>query len=154
MNTDTTIDIRTGCAPCLKHAGFSLIEVIVTIILVAIMAVMMLSVAGTALRGSAESYGLAISQAQLTDVIEGIVADYRAHYLRDNDPIATIMPLIGAAGTTQSNNYGTYRVVMNRRMTFTASGSKSFTEQANTNGDMLHVTIEVNGSTATTILSR
>lgn len=134
-------------------AGFTLIEIIVTIVLVALMAVMMLSVAGTALRGSAESFGRAVSQAQLTDIIESMTADYRARYIEQSDPIATIMPVIGTAGSTQNNAYGAYTVVVNRRIRFTGT-APNFTEQADSSGDMLRVTIQVNGATATTLFSR
>lgn len=137
-------------------AGFTLIEIIVTIVLVALMAVMMLSVAGTALRGSAESFGRTVSQAQLTGIIESMTADYRARYIEQTDPIATIMPVIGTAGSTQTNNRyttGSYTVLVNRRIRFTGA-APNFTEQADSSGDMLRVTIQVNGATATTLFSR
>lgn len=154
MNTTTT-----PSAPGSLHghtdrrAGFTLIEIIVTIILAALMGMMLVTVAGTALRGSAESYGRAVAQAQLTDVVESMTADYRALYATNNDPIATIMTRIGAAGSSQSNTYGAYSVVVNRRIRFTG-GAPNFSEQADGSGDMLRVTIEVDGSTATTLFSR
>lgn len=136
-----------------RRAGFTLIEIIATIILVSLMASMMLSVSGTALRGSAESYGRAVAQSQLTDVIESMTADYRELYATVADPIATIMPRIGTAGSAQNNTYGAYTVVVNRRIRFTGA-APAFSEQADSNGDILRVTISVDGSTATTLFSR
>lgn len=135
------------------RAGFTLIEIIATIIMLALMASMMWSVSGTALRGSAESYGRAIAQSQLTDVIESMTADYRELYATAADPIASIMPRIGTAGSAQNNTYGAYTVVVNRRIRFTGA-APSFSEQADSNGDILRVTISVDGSTATTLFSR
>ncbi len=144
---------------CAPHAfpphmkGFTLIEVIVTIMLLALMGMGMAAVTGTALRGSAESLTRATAQAQLTDVIESMTADYRALYVTVVDPISTIMTRIGGAGSSQSNTYGAYTVVVNRRIRFTGT-RPNFSEQADSNGDILRVTIEVNGSTATTLFSR
>lgn len=149
--TDATQPARAD-----RRAGFTLIEIIVTIILVALMGAMMLSVSGTALRGSAESYGLAVTQSQLTDIIESMTADYRGLYATENDPIATIMGRIGTAGSTQTNNRyttGSYTVLVNRRIRF-AGSAPNFTEQADSSGDMLRVTIQVENSTATTLFSR
>lgn len=141
-----------ACPPHMK--GFTLIEVIVTIMLLALMGMGMAAVTGTALRGSAESLTRATAQAQLTDVIESMTADYRALYVTVADPIATIMTRIGGAGSTQNNaNYGAYTVVVNRRIRFTGN-KPNFNEQSDSNGDILRVTIEVNGSTATTLFSR
>ncbi|MBZ2173511.1 prepilin-type N-terminal cleavage/methylation domain-containing protein [Nitratidesulfovibrio sp. SRB-5] len=138
------------------RAGFTLIEIIITVVLAALMGLMMLSVSGTALRGSTESYGLAVTQAQLTDIIESMTADYRALYSTESDPIATITGRIGTAGSTQTNNRyttGSYTVVVNRRIRF-AGSAPNFTEQSDSNGDMLRVTIAVGDSTATTLFSR
>ncbi|MDR3044430.1 MAG: prepilin-type N-terminal cleavage/methylation domain-containing protein [Desulfovibrio sp.] len=136
-----------------RRAGFTLIEIIVTVVLVALVGVMMLSVTGTALRGSAESYGRALAQAQLTAIIESMTADYRARYMEQENPITTMITSIGAAGSTQNNAYGAYTVVVNRRIRFDGT-APNFAEVADANGDMLRVTIEVNGSTATTLFSR
>lgn len=135
------------------RAGFTLIEIIATIIMLALMASMMWSVSGTALRGSADSLVRATAQARLTDVIESMTADYRELYATAADPIATIMPRIGTAGSAQNNAYGAYTVVVNRRIRFTGA-APSFSEQADSNGDILRVTISVDGSTATTLFSR
>ena len=155
MNRHTHRTNATPPVPADRRAGFTLIEIIVTVVLVALVGAMMLSVSGTALRGSAESLIRATAQAQLTDIIESMTADYRQLYATATDPITTIMGRIGAAGSTQNNpeGYGTYTVVVNRRIRF-ADNAPNFTEQADSNGDMLRVTIEVDGSTATTVFSR
>lgn len=133
--------------------GFTLIEVIVTIILAAIMSTMMLSVSGTALRGNAEAFILATNQAQLVSITENITADYRAVYVSNTDPLTTIATRIGAAGSNQVNTYGAYTVVANRRFDFTGT-APNFTEQANTSGNLLRITIQVNNSSASFILAR
>ncbi|NHZ47864.1 type II secretion system protein [Nitratidesulfovibrio liaohensis] len=149
--TDATPPMRTD-----RRAGFTLIEIIVTVVLVALVGLMMISVSGTALRGSAESLARTTAQAQLTDIIESMTADYRKLYATANDPISSIMGRIGTAGSIQTNNRyttGSYTVQVNRRIRFTGS-APNFTEQADSSGDMLRVTIEVDGSTATTLFSR
>uniref|UniRef100_B8DPT1 Prepilin-type N-terminal cleavage/methylation domain-containing protein n=1 Tax=Nitratidesulfovibrio vulgaris (strain DSM 19637 / Miyazaki F) TaxID=883 RepID=B8DPT1_NITV9 len=156
MNPHTHRTDATHPARADRRAGFTLIEIIVTVMLVALVGAMMLSVSGTALRGSAESLARATAQAQLTDIIESMTSDYRALYATANDPITTIMGRIGTAGSTQSNNRyttGSYTVVVNRRIRFVGT-APNFTEQADSSGDMLRVTIEVEGSTATTLFSR
>ncbi|ABM28814.1 conserved hypothetical protein [Nitratidesulfovibrio vulgaris DP4] len=139
-----------------RHAqgGFTLIEIIVTIILAAIMSTMLLTMTGTALRGSAESLVRSDAQSRLTDAIESMTADYRNLWATEENPIGIISGRIGAAGSTVSTTYGTYTVVVNRRIRFVNTGTNAFAEQADANGDMLRVTIEVNGQQATTLFSR
>ncbi len=135
------------------QAGFTLIEVIATLVLLALMGMGMAAVTGTALRGSAESLVRATAQARLTDALESMTADYRELYATAADPIATIMTRIGGAGSSQSNDYGAYTVVVNRRIRFTGA-APSFSEQGDSNGDILRVTIRVDGSTATVLFAR
>jgi prepilin-type N-terminal cleavage/methylation domain-containing protein len=135
------------------QAGFTLIEVIATLVLLALMGMGMAAVTGTALRGSAESLVRATAQARLTDALESMTADYRELYATATDPIATIMTRIGGAGSSQSNAYGAYTVVVNRRIRFTGA-APSFNEQGDSNGDILRVTIRVDGSTATVLFAR
>lgn len=118
------------------------------------MSTMLLTMTGTALRGSAESLVRSDAQSRLTDAIESMTADYRNLWATEENPIGIISGRIGAAGSTPSNNYGTYTVVVNRRIRFVSTGTNAFAEQADANGDMLRVTIEVNGQQATTLFSR
>lgn len=106
-----TVLIR-GCSVG-RRGGFTLIEIIITLVIVSILVSMLYSYFGTAITRSAEPLSRMGNALALQRVMENITADYRSLYnasTRQYD-LATLATRIGAEGTSQNTNYGQYAVV-------------------------------------------
>jgi prepilin-type N-terminal cleavage/methylation domain-containing protein len=141
---------------CCQRA-FSLLEVIVSLVVVGIVAAMMIPFLGTALTRSAESVISAQQHASLNKVIENITADFKrlsnlAITGQVADPLGTLSSSLGTEGSDMSNAYGSYHVVTNHTISF-PSGS-SVTETADANGDVLKVKISYQGYTLTALFTK
>jgi prepilin-type N-terminal cleavage/methylation domain-containing protein len=104
--------------------GFTLIEVIVTILMAAIMGAFFIQFMGTAMSKSSRSIENVRDEAAAESIMEQIVADYVAE-INKNDPTL-------ALGTIRSRSYGTAR----------------------TNVNMGYVTFDLSGAIQTTTLSK
>lgn len=130
--------------------GFTLIEIIVTIIIAAIVGVMMLPLTGASLRGSAESLLRAERQARLIDVMETMTADFRFIFSNPDgtgDPLDTFSAKVGNVGSN-TTAYGTYRIIEKRLIGFDSNHN----ETSGTN--ILKLTIEVEGSRVTCLFGQ
>ena len=105
--------------------GFTLIEVVVVIILVAFLGTMLVAFMRSNLSGSVWSVNRVQKTYDLGAVMENITGDYKQKIVDQNDttPLATLKTSIGAAGSTFNNSYGSYKVIENGYITFTCSGS-------------------------------
>ncbi len=95
--------------------GFTLIEIIVTLTLVAVVAAMVLPYLYTTLSQSSTPMWRLRDTLTLKQVMENITQDYHATTL---DAVQTN---IGTEGTSQNNNYGIYRVMNNRFVQFSSN---------------------------------
>ena len=141
--------MQKGSDPFSK--GFTLIEVIVSLVLVAIVGAMVVSFMGTAVTRSADPL-LQVQQGHyLNQIMENITADYKALVATDATPLATLMGRIGAEGSS-ANSYGVeaqpYTVVENRRITFSGTA-----ETSDPNGKVLKVTLSYRGLTLTALFT-
>jgi prepilin-type N-terminal cleavage/methylation domain-containing protein len=139
----------SGSAP-----GFTLIEVIVAIVVLAIMATMLVTFMNVSVTRSAEPVLVAQRGAYLNSIMENMTADFKQLMATDNSPMATFMSRVGAAGTTQTyyskNNYP-YTVVERHRISFPSGNS--VTEQVDGNGSTLQVSIDYQGLTRTAMFA-
>lgn len=105
--------------------GFTLIEVVVVIILVAFLGTMLVAFMRSNLSGSVWSVNRVQKTYDLGAVMENITGDYKQKIVDQNDttPLATLKTSIGAAGSTFNNSYGSYKVIENGYITFSCSGS-------------------------------
>ena len=105
--------------------GFTLIEVVVVIILVAFLGTMLVAFMSSNLSGSVLSVNRVQKTYDLGAVMENITGYYKQKIVDQDEttPLATIKTSIGAAGSTYSNSYGSYKVIENGYITFTCSGS-------------------------------
>ncbi|HEU6437606.1 MAG TPA: prepilin-type N-terminal cleavage/methylation domain-containing protein [Nitratidesulfovibrio sp.] len=104
--------------------GFTLLEIIITIVIIAVIAAMMLPLTGTALRGSAESLIATENEVRLLRVVETMNADYRRTFMDptgNGNPLATFFTAVGDVGTHTSPTYGTYTLVEKRYIQFDAN---------------------------------
>ncbi|MDP2645545.1 MAG: type II secretion system protein [Desulfobacterales bacterium] len=98
-----------------KVHGFTLIEVIVTLLIGTIAGTMVYSSLGTSMTKSSLSIGRLQTSLSLHRVMENIVADfYKVH----GGDLPGLKNAIGSEAQTLTNSYGSYTVVYNRYIKF------------------------------------
>ena len=85
-----------------KENGFTLLEVIITIIVAAILGSMLIPLMGTALKHSADPVNDVKDEFQLNKVMENITADYK-NLLNASTPLTTLETEVGPEGSDQNN---------------------------------------------------
>jgi prepilin-type N-terminal cleavage/methylation domain-containing protein len=129
--------------------GFTLIEVIVTIIVMGILSAFFIHFMGTALNDSWQSLEQVADEAKAEGLMERIIAEYVAKI--NDDPDTALAFIVNDESTYESDaDYGL--PVTMEYIVFNASGD----EQADTGGGNrnLKVTVEPPGYHLTTILTR
>jgi len=122
--------------------GFTLIEVIVSLVVAAILGTIIVTFMSSRLAGSSLLLYDVRNTYNLSAVMENIVSDY-TRKVTDKDettPLATMRSNIGTAGTTYTNAYGSYKVIENGYITFACSGK---TCQASAPSDAVTNTLKV-----------
>lgn len=110
-----------------RRKGFTLIEVIVAIVIVAILTTMLYSYFGSSITQSGIPIVRLGTTLQLQTVMENITADYKNHYnpSTSQHDLAYLKTSIGAENTDQANSYGTYRVIENHYIHFNSGAEVS-----------------------------
>jgi prepilin-type N-terminal cleavage/methylation domain-containing protein len=130
--------------------GFTLIEVIVTIIVMGILAAFFIHFMGTALNDSWQSLEQVADEAKAEGLMEKIIADY-VEKINRNDPNAALGEIKGLESSYENDaDYGL--PVTMEYIVFDVNGD----EQADTGGENrnLKVTVEPPGYNLTTILTQ
>ena len=123
--------------------GFTLLEVIISLILASILGVMLVSFMGSTVVQSANPVLLSQNGAYLNQIMENMGADYKYLMGTSTTPLTIFIARVGAEGTSQtrySDGSHPYTIVDNHRITF-PSGSP-VTEQTDGAGKILKVTIQ------------
>lgn len=123
--------------------GFTLIEIIVSLIVASILGVMLVTFMGSSVVQSGNPVLLAQNGAYLNQIMENMSADYKFLMATSPTPMTTFIAHIGAEGTSQTRYADAdnpYTVIHNRRISF-PSGSPA-TEQADNAGKILKVTLQ------------
>lgn len=102
-----------------KKYGFTLIEVIIAIIVMAILGTVAVSYLGTSLTNSSLPITNIKQSCALQTVMENITADYKANFMSN---LSGLSAAIGSGN--QSNGYGQYTVVDNKFIQFNSSGQE------------------------------
>lgn len=141
------------------EGGFTLLELIITLIVASIMAAMYVQFIGATTVGSVNSVLYIQQQSYLNMIMENINADYKMLLSTSATPLETLVERVGAENTSQtyySNPQQPYRVVTNRRISFTSSNPA--TEQSDANGRLQKITVRypdtATGFTLTILLSK
>jgi prepilin-type N-terminal cleavage/methylation domain-containing protein len=121
--------------------GFTLVEVIVTILIAAIMGAFFIQFMGTAMSRSVRAIENVRDEASAEKVMEQIVADYVAE-INKNDPTA-------ALGTIKGRSYGNGQIIVNMGYVTFLSGAKQTTTLSRT----LQVTVQAPGTDLVTLLT-
>lgn len=104
--------IRNCRGKCVRQQGFTLIELIITLVVFAILATMLVTVMGTSVTNS----GQPVSRLQQTMTLQQTMENIRANFTAIND-LALLKIAIGSG--QQDNAYGAYEVIDNRYIKFT-----------------------------------
>lgn len=123
-----------------KHDGFTLIEIIATIIIAAVLAALMVQFMGTAMTQSADPVVAVRTEAGTGAILEGIVSDYVR--LMNANPAT-------ALATLAATDYGAS--VTMTYAAFDAAGQE--VNPAPASSDTLKVTVQGQGYAVTTLLT-
>jgi len=113
----------------LKSAGFTLVEVIITIVIAAIVGAMLVTVLGTSMTRSSDPIFRMQTSFSSQRVIENFLTAYEKYYAGDlpalRDAIAggVLLP-VGNEGAKLDNIYGQYTIVENHFIKFDASNAE------------------------------
>ena len=126
-----------------SHDGFTLIEIIATIIVFGILAAFFIHFMGTALDNSWESVELVKSEAEAEGIMEEIIAYYTSKINDDSDLDNALSKVVTEFAGNATMNY----IVFN---------STTGNEETDTSGENrnLKVTVEAPGNNLTTILTK
>jgi prepilin-type N-terminal cleavage/methylation domain-containing protein len=97
-----------------SESGLTLIEIVISLVIVSILGAMLYSYFGTAITHSGDPIARMNSALGLQKVMENITADYMANYPSD---LATLQTNVGDVGSSNPS-YGSYTVVENHFITW------------------------------------
>jgi len=131
------------CGRLKSGRGFTLIEIIVSLIVASILGVILVSFMGSNVMQSANPVLLSQNGAYLNQIMENVGADYKYLMATSATPLTAFIANVGTEGTSQTRYADVshpYTVVHNHRISF-PSGSP-VTEQADIAGKILKVTVQ------------
>ena len=123
-----------------SHKGFTLIEIIATIMMAGILSAIFIQFMGTALMRSGDSVNIVRDEASIEGLMEEIISDYLKE-INNNSPE-------NALSTIKAINYGSD--VTMEYIQFDGSGN----EQPSGSSNFLKVTIQARGHKLTTVLTK
>ena len=127
--------MRRQFRPSGNECGFTILEIIITIIVAAILGTIIFQYLGTSMLKSSVPIHRLQTSFSLKQVMENITEDYK----QSPSGLIALQTKIGAEGTDQNNDYGQYHVVSNEFIKF--SGNTTVQDDTGVN-DKLNVTIE------------
>jgi len=101
-----------------QERGFTLIEIIITLALGAILGAVLVPFLSTALTKSGMPAVQLKETLALQTTMENITADYQSRVVANVITLVDLQAAIGTEGSEQNNNYGSYQVVTNRFIDF------------------------------------
>jgi len=138
-----------------NNSGFTLIEVIVSLIVAGILAAMLVAFMGSNVMKSANPVLLAQNGAYLNSIMENMGSDYKYQmYTSPTTGLATFIANVGAEGTSQSSYADVshlYTVVDNHRISF--PNGANVNETPDNAGRILKVTIQYQTLSATALFT-
>ena len=135
-----------------KNGGFTLIEVIVSLIVAAILGTILVTFMGSSVVQSANPVFLAQNGAYLNGIMENMTGDYKLLMATSSTPMTTFIANVGGEGTQQTHYASNqYTVVNNHRISFPAGTPAA--ETADNAGKILKVTIQYQTLSATALFT-
>jgi len=112
---DSTTPLARNAARALEAktqaSGFTLVEVIITLLVAMILGTIVYQYMGSSLSRSGASLKRQQARLQLNSAVENIIGAFRQSPPASEADWNSLRSSIGAAGTTQSNSYGQYEVI-------------------------------------------
>jgi prepilin-type N-terminal cleavage/methylation domain-containing protein len=108
----------TAIAMVRCQRAFTLLEVIITLIIVGIVAAMLVPFLGTAVTRSADAVISAQQHAYLNQVMENIASNFKKLSATQPNFLTQLGSNAGLIGADMNNAYGVYRVIDNRNISF------------------------------------
>jgi len=121
--------------------GFTLIEVILSLIVAALLGAMLVQFMGTGVMQSVNPVILTKDGAYLTSIMENVCADYRRLMVTSASPLSDLQSRL----TNNKSLYGANFTVVTKRFDFpTGSGTVTEPSAASASGKILKVTVTYN----------
>jgi len=146
--------------PGLGRGGFTLLEVIVTIVIAAIMGVFFAQFVGTSVIHSTDPVYRLQNLSGATHVMEYMTADYKRLAATQTNFLAIFKDYVGYGNTTTKPSgyesypyYGTYEILCNKYVRFNVSGVEE-NDPDQLSGRVLKVTIRRGDQVATALFTR
>lgn len=108
------------------QSGFTLLEIVITVVVTAILSALILQAMGTNIQRSAFPLFAVRNTLSLQEVMENITADYKQLFLTDSDPMATFEDRIKNAVYWSPSDAYSYQY---DSVTFTSADGTNFTEK-------------------------
>ncbi|SDU10333.1 type II secretion system protein [Desulfobacula phenolica] len=133
--------MKTNDLYSIRQMGFTLVEVIITLLMSAILGTILVQLGGTALTKSGSTVITVMDEVAGQKLMEEVVADYVREINTDPD---------NALNSTMNNNYGTGNQVVKQYVTFTGG----VISPQGTPGNTLMVTVSSGGHKLTTLFAK
>ena len=134
--------------------GFTLLEVIISLIVAGILGTMLVSFMGSSVVQSANPVLQAQNGAYVNQIMENITADYKYLMATSSTPMTDFISNIGGEGTSQTlyaDSSHPYTIVDNHRISF--PDGTSVPEETNSGGTILKVTVKYQNLTLTALFA-
>lgn len=123
------------------NAGFTLVEIIITLLVAVILGAVMMQYLGSAVSQSSTPMKRLLAEAALQAVADNIIGAFRQTAPSNSTAWNDFQSGIGTAGTDQNNAYGEYRVLYNDFIQFNAAGNEISDVYGTAPEDILKVVI-------------
>jgi len=142
-----------------NQKGFTLVEIIVTIVVAAILGAMFLQVMETNLTGSVGPLIRVQDTFTLNEVMEKITADYKKLTIEDQTPLATLKSRIGNKDEEVTNGiYGSYTVKYNDYVVFNDDDGDGIYDEVHDDGSggnkVLKVAVSIGDERLTSLFTK
>ena len=137
-----------------NNKGFTLVEVIVSLVVAAILGTILVTFMGSTVVQSANPVLLAQKGAYLNGIMENMTGDYKLLMATSSSPMTTFIARVGAENTEKSyytDGSHPYTILANHRISF-PTGTSVF-ETPDNAGKILKVTIQYQGLSATALFT-
>jgi type II secretory pathway pseudopilin PulG len=138
--------------PDTNRAGFTLVEIVITLLVAVILGGIMVQYLGGSLARSITPIKRLSADAALHAVADNIIGAFRQTAPSDSTAWSNFQADIGPAGTDQNNAYGEYRVLVNDYIQFDASGIEQTDSYGTAPDDILKIVIAGPGGDPLTFL--
>jgi prepilin-type N-terminal cleavage/methylation domain-containing protein len=128
-------------APKASTTGFTLVEIVITLLIAGVLGATLYQYMGSALSGSAVPIKRLKATIGLQQVVENVVGDFEQRNPSVESDWTVLRSDIGAVGTEQVNTYGAYRVVRNEFIRFDGAGIEAGDNYGTPPDNVLRITL-------------